>query len=40
MGRGMGNHYDGRAFLVDLPQKAHDFISMGGIEVAGRFVSQ
>jgi hypothetical protein len=36
----MRHHDDRRAFLVDLLQQAHDFLTMRGVEIAGRFVGQ
>ena len=40
VGRRVGHHDDGRAFLVELAEHAHDLLAVRGVEVAGRLVGQ
>ena len=38
--RRVGDHDDGRAFLIQLAKHPHHFLAMRGVEVAGRFVGE
>ena len=40
VGRRVGHHDDGRAFLVELAEHAHDFFAVRRVEVAGRLVGE
>ena len=38
--RRVGDHDDGRAFLVELAEHPHHLLAMRGVEVAGRLVGE
>ena len=40
MRRRVGDHDDGRAFLVELAEHPHHLLAVGGVEVAGRLVGE
>jgi len=37
---GVGNHYDGGALFVEVCQELHYFVTVGGVEVTGRFIGE
>src|SRR5580698_1901059 len=40
IGLGMGHLNNGRALLIEFAKQFHDFLGLGGMQVAGRLIGQ